>query len=92
MYKALKPGGALMIAEPLKGWRTEVPLGCMRVLDRVASPRCAGSQLHVSNRVLTHEELDGLLEAQPWSSRQRWADARYQYALCEKAPSVGTGA
>ncbi len=92
MYKALKPGGALMIAEPLKGWRTEVPLGCMRVLDRVASPRCAGSPLHVSNRVLTHEELDGLLEAQPWSSRQRWADARYQYALCEKAPSVGTGA
>ena len=91
MYKALKPGGALLIAEPLKGWRTEVPLACMRLLDRVASPRSPGGHLHVANSVLTCAELDGLLAAQPWLSLHRWTDERYQYALCEKAPA-GAGA
>ena len=85
MYKALKPGGALLIAEPLKGWRTQVPLACMRLLDRVASPRAAGGQFHVADAVLTQRELDSLLVAQPWLRTERWADDRYQYALCEKA-------
>ncbi len=88
MYAALKPGGALLIAEPLKGWRTEIPLACMRLLDRITSPQYPQEQRHVSNKVLTRADLGELLRGQPWIAIDRWSDERYQYALCEKAPAA----
>jgi hypothetical protein len=84
IYNLLRPGGALLIAEPKESWRTELPLICMNTLDRLtmldpARKRCEHT------RTLSFEELDTLLTGQPWSKISRWQDSRYQYALCEKA-------
>jgi arsenite methyltransferase len=84
-FRLLAPGGALLIAEPKKGWRSEVPMRCMKILDRLTfsqSKMC----LRECNSALTATELDALLAVQPWSSIRRWSDRRYHYALCEKAP------
>lgn len=86
IYNLLRPGGALLIAEPKENWRTELPLNCMKALDRFTIPRIS-RQTEETCRSVSYMELDNLLAGQRWSGIRRWTDKRYQYALCEK-PSL----
>lgn len=84
IYNLLRPGGALLIAEPKENWRTGLPIHCMKALDRLTTVHPRRQEVE-DNRTLTFEELDALLRGQAWWKIRRWSDSRYQYAFCEKA-------
>jgi arsenite methyltransferase len=84
MHRILRPGGRCLIAEPRGAFRASIPLVAMWMLARVThfnngyrEPRKAV--------VFSPAEFARLFATQPWKHCVCWQDARYQYALCEKA-------
>ncbi len=88
IYASLKPGGILLIAEPLAGWRTAFALGAMRLLHKVGGG--SHDALRYATGSVGFEELNSLLERQPWSEVLRWSKGHYQFALCVRDNVVGT--
>jgi ubiquinone/menaquinone biosynthesis C-methylase UbiE len=83
IFRVLKPGGRLFLAEPTAHFKTQVPLSVMRLAScfhrsarRETFPQTA--------KVLASRDFEDLLHSQPWSnvSIHRYGD--YQCAVCEK--------
>lgn len=84
IFRVLKPGGRLFLAEPTANFKTQLPLSAMRLAThfmRSASQR----PIPQTAEVLTSREFEELVCSQPWSnvSIQMYGD--YQCAICEKS-------
>jgi arsenite methyltransferase len=84
IFRVLKPGGRLFLAEPTANFKTQLPLSAMRLITyfmrsatQKAFPRAA--------MVLTSRDFEDLICSQPWGnvSIQMYGD--YQCAICEKS-------
>ena len=85
MYSALRPGGTLLIAEPLPGWRPRVALRSMQLLRAMDRKGSSPTTKRAAPQALTHvPNLSYLMSSFPWAHSQSWADHRYQYVLSEK--------
>jgi arsenite methyltransferase len=91
IFRVLKPGGRLFLAEPTASFKTQLPLSAMRFVAHFMRP-AAQRSFPQSAEVLTSREFEDLVRSQPWDhvSIQRYGD--YQCAICEKSgdamPSV----
>ncbi len=84
VFRVLRPGGRCFIAEPTSPLRTQVPLSCMRALERLSR---LPHQRHCGPRrvsILSRDEFAGLLHSQPWATIEQRQDRRYQLAVCTK--------
>jgi len=84
MYSALRPGGNLLIAEPLPGWRPRLALTSMKLLRSMDLRGCCPTANLVAPQALTARELSYLISSLPWAHTRLWSDHRYQYVLSEK--------
>jgi len=84
MYSALRPGGTLLIAEPLPGWRPRLALNSMNLLRSMDRRGCCPSANLSALQPLTAPELSDLVSSLAWTHTQSWSDHRYQYVLSEK--------
>ena len=90
MYAGVRPGGLLLLAEPLPGLRSKLALGSMGMLRLLGTRNHCLAGNAPATKPLSAEELSSLLETLPWADTQRWSDGRYQYVLCEKPPLIET--
>jgi arsenite methyltransferase len=84
IFRVLKPGGRLFLAEPTANFKTQLPLSAMRLATHfMGSSRQRNSFQSVE--VLNARDFDDLIRSQPWSkvSIQMYGD--YQCAICEKS-------
>jgi arsenite methyltransferase len=84
MFRVLKPGGRLFLAEPTANFKTQLPLSTMRLATHFM--RCARRKTFPQTaEVLTSRNFEHLVHSQPWSnvSIQMYGD--YQCAVCEKS-------
>ena len=97
MYRSLRPGGSLLIAEPLAGFRSGLALSTMRILRSLGKQRDsskssgAGFEDNKEPRAIAPEEFSELIGSLHWGHAEMWRDRRYQYALCEKPSSDSFG-
>lgn len=83
IFRVLKPGGRLFLAEPTSSFKTRLPLSAMRLATCLTrSPRLKTFPPTVE--VLASKDFMDLVHSQPWSrvSIQMYGD--YQCAVCEK--------
>lgn len=94
MYRVLLPGGRCFLAEPRSPLRAALPLRALWLLARIAALRDGPATYREPARpaVLSPLAFAALLDAQPWRTVRTWSDARYQYAVCEKAGGEGRAA
>lgn len=90
MYRVLRPGGRLFIAEPRSMLRAAIPLYAMWLLARLTQfcRECPG--LYREPRritILNARQFKALIESQPWGRVRYWQDTWYQYAVCEQRES-----
>jgi ubiquinone/menaquinone biosynthesis C-methylase UbiE len=83
IFRVLKPGGRLFLAEPTAHFKTQVPLSVMRLAScfhrsarRESFPQTA--------KVLASHDFEDLLHSQPWSSVAFHRYGDYQCAVCQK--------
>ena len=84
IFRVLKPGGRLFLAEPTANFKTQLPLSAMRLATRfMGTARQRDSSQ--SAEVLNARDFEDLIRSQPWSkvSIQMYGD--YQCAICEKS-------
>ncbi len=87
IFRVLKPGGRLFLAEPTANFKTQLPLTAMRIASHfIRSPR-QGALLQTAE-VLNSREFEDLARSQPWNnvSIQMYGD--YQCAICEKSSDM----
>ncbi len=86
MFRVLKPGGCLFLAEPTANFKTHLPLSAMR-LAACLMPSSHGRAVSQNARILGSQDFEDLVRSQPWSncSLQMYGD--YQCAICEKGPN-----
>jgi ubiquinone/menaquinone biosynthesis C-methylase UbiE len=89
IFRVLKPGGRLFLAEPTRHFKTQLPLSVMRLAScfkrsvrREAFPQTA--------KVLASRDFADLVHSQPWSSVAIHKVGDYQCAVCEKSPAVSS--
>jgi arsenite methyltransferase len=84
MFRVLKPGGRLFLAEPTSTFKTRLPLLAMRLVTQF---------MHTAHRrvlpqtaeVIGSREFEDLVRSQPWSNVSLHMHGDYQCALCEKS-------
>lgn len=84
IFRVLKPGGRLFLAEPTATFKTRLPLSAMRLATRFK--RSTGQRSFPQTaEVLTSRDFENLVHSQPWRtvSIQMYGD--YQCAICEKS-------
>jgi ubiquinone/menaquinone biosynthesis C-methylase UbiE len=84
MHAGLRPGGTLLIAEPLPGWRSRVALCAMKVLRCLGPRHFRHTCSYPDSRALSEREFSLLVMRLDWARAENWSDHRYQYFLCEK--------
>ena len=88
-FRILRPGGTVVIAEPLSAVRTQLPLSLMWLLAKLTSfSRKPYVEPH-KVRTMGSSEFERLIGTQPWQSAEIRRDGRYQMAFCRK-PLDGT--
>jgi len=83
IFRVLKPGGRLFLAEPTATFKTQLPLSAMRLatcLTRSARPK----PIQQTAEVLASRDFENLVHSQPWSSVSIHMHGDYQCAVCEK--------
>jgi ubiquinone/menaquinone biosynthesis C-methylase UbiE len=84
IFRVLKPGGRLFLAEPTATFKTQLPLSAMRLASRFT--RSAHPQTFPQTaEVLAPQEFADLLHSQPWSGVIIRMHGDYQCAVCEKS-------
>jgi len=85
MFRVLKPGGRLFLAEPTATFKTQLPLSAMQLITRLI-PSSRRHKVPQNAVILPSLEFEDLVRSQPWSrvSIQMFDD--YQCAICEKSP------
>jgi ubiquinone/menaquinone biosynthesis C-methylase UbiE len=89
IFRVLKPGGRLFLAEPTSGFKTLLPLLAMRLCAFAARPLHKWDHRRAA-RVLNAAQFDALVRSQPWASVQIVRYGQYQCAICTKS-SDGPG-
>jgi len=84
-FRVLRPGGCCFIAEPTSGFRTRIPLNCMRLLARCSSRPATEYREPRHADVMSRADFIALVQSQPWASVEFAYDWWYQYAVCTKA-------
>lgn len=91
MFRVLKPGGRLFLAEPTSSFKTRLPLSAMRLVTHFmrTTHRSALSQ---TAEVLALREFEDLVRSQPWGNVSIHMYGDYQCAVCEKsgAPAMSS--
>lgn len=83
MFRVLKPGGRLFLAEPTSGFKSQIPISVMRFVRRLTvSPRHQTRMQEA--RILGPREFEELVRSQPWGSISIEMRGDYLCALCEK--------
>ena len=88
IFRVLKSGGRCFIAEPTSGFRTRIPLTCMWLLSKLTSTPAGKYREPRQADVMTAPDFSALIRSQPWAVVDLQYDGWYQYAVCEKAPSI----
>jgi ubiquinone/menaquinone biosynthesis C-methylase UbiE len=88
IFRVLKPGGRCFIAEPTSGFRTRIPLICMRLLSRLTSTPAGKYREPRQADVMNASDFSTLVRSHPWGVVDLQYDGWYQYAVCEKAPAI----
>ena len=84
VFRVLRPGGTVVVAEPLAGVRTQMPLSLMWLLAKLTSfSRKPYVEPH-KVRTMSAATFERLLLTQPWQTVERRRDGRYQMAFCRK--------
>src|SRR5579883_3100121 len=86
MFRVLKPGGRLFLAEPTAGFKTQIPLLAMRFFRRFTASSRERTSLQEAH-ILEPHEFEELVRSQPWATVSINMCGDYQYALCEKSSS-----
>jgi ubiquinone/menaquinone biosynthesis C-methylase UbiE len=84
IFRVLKPGGRLFLAEPTAAFKTQLPLSAMRLAScftRSARPRT----FQQAASVLAPRDFRSLVHSQPWSGVTIRMYGDYQCAICEKS-------
>lgn len=84
MFRVLKPGGRLFLAEPTATFKTQLPLSAMRLATyfmRSARPQ----PFRQTAEVLAPPDFEDLVYSQPWSRVSIHMYGDYQCAVCEKS-------
>lgn len=87
MFRVLKPGGRLFLAEPTSSFKTRLPLSAMRLVNHFtrSTHRTVVEQ---TAEVLACTEFEDLVRSQPWSNVSIQMHGDYQCAVCEKSRDV----
>jgi ubiquinone/menaquinone biosynthesis C-methylase UbiE len=84
IFRVLKPGGRLFLAEPTAIFKTQLPLSAMRLASyftRSARPQT----FQQAAEVLAPRDFEDLMHSQPWSGVMIRMYGDYQCAVCEKS-------
>ena len=84
IFRVLKPGGRLFLAEPTATLKTQIPLSAMRLatcFTRSARPLA----FQQTAEVLASRDFEDLVHSQPWSNVSIHMYGDYQCAVCEKS-------
>lgn len=84
IFRVLKPGGRLFLAEPTSSFKTRLPLSTMRLVThfmRTTHRRV----LPQTAEVLASREFEDLVHSQPWSDVSIHMHGDYQCAVCQKS-------
>lgn len=84
IFRVLKPGGRLFLAEPTANFKTQLPLSAMRFVDhfmQTSSRQLIGPIAEV----LSPLDFEQLVRSQPWNSVSIQMYGDYQCAVCEKS-------
>lgn len=84
IFRVLKPGGRLFLAEPTAHFKTQLPLSLMRLATRFK--RAARQEAFPQTaEILASREFEDLVHSQPWSTVSIHKVGDYQCAVCEKS-------
>ena len=90
IFRVLKPGGRLFLAEPTASFKTQLPLSAMRLatcFTRSDRPHL----VQQTAKVLARPDFEDLVYSQLWSSVSLHMYGDYQCAVCEKSGSTAPG-
>jgi arsenite methyltransferase len=93
IFRILKPGGRLFLAEPTAVFKTQLPLSAMRLATYFT--RSARQQpFQQTAEILAPRDFKDLVHSEPWRSVSIHMYGDYQCAVCEKsgAEAVDLGA
>jgi ubiquinone/menaquinone biosynthesis C-methylase UbiE len=84
IFRVLKPGGRLFLAEPTATFKTQLPLSAMRLATYFTrSARPLASQQ--TAEILAALDFEELVHSQPWRRVSIHMYGDYQCAVCEKS-------
>ncbi len=83
MFRVLKPGGRLFLAEPTADFKARLPLIAMRLAAKLITFSHKQSRPDDAN-VLNDEDFEELVRSQPWSRFRIHMHGDYRCAICEK--------
>jgi ubiquinone/menaquinone biosynthesis C-methylase UbiE len=84
IFRVLKPGGRLFLAEPTATFKTQLPLSAMRLascLKRSVRPQT----FQQAPEILASQEFEDVVHSQPWGSVSIQMYGDYQCAVCKKS-------
>ncbi len=82
IFRVLKPGGRLFLAEPTAGFKTRLPLSAMRLVAHLFQKTRWPFPHRV--HILAPPDFEKLMRSQPWASVSICRYNDYQCAVCEK--------
>lgn len=83
MFRVLKPGGRLFLAEPTAEFKTHLSLTAMRLAASLVTFSHKQSVPHHA-KILGTQDFEELVRSQPWSNFRIQMHGDYQCAICEK--------
>ena len=83
MFRVLKPGGRLFLAEPTADLKTRLPLAAMHLVASLSNLFPRKSMLRDAT-ILSTNDFRELVYSQPWSACRIEMHGDYQCATCEK--------
>jgi arsenite methyltransferase len=84
IFRVLKPGGRLFLAEPTANFKTQLPLSAMRLATHFTRSTRQRA-LPQTAKVLTSRDFEDLIRTQPWGNVSIQMCGDYQCAVCEKS-------
>jgi ubiquinone/menaquinone biosynthesis C-methylase UbiE len=84
MFRVLKPGGRLFLAEPTASFKTQLPLAAMRLATCFMRSVRARTSPQTAE-VLSSRDFEDLVHSQPWSGVSLRMYGDYQCAICDKS-------
>ena len=84
VFRVLRPGGRVFVAEPVSSARTQLPLSCMWMLAKLTSFTKVPYVEPHRVTTMTEQEFQSLVQSQPWGGISSHRHGRYQHAVCTK--------